>query len=262
VLATSVYTASNCGVRLPGQVRHAVARENELRPRQCQHCPTVVAGTASWKTSGATGQTPPMKSSSSTTRSKDGRDNPEHYRLLTTILDPDQAKRDPNSPVHTRSVGNRERLRRNEIPSARDAGGAALEVPALRAAGDFGGNCAAITRSGRPARRRTHAGTTPIEYPCGGAGITRRSLSHSSFSPSNRGKMSPPSGSAPPGNSPNASIQHAAPRQPKTGVVKQSLKWAAKRSHTRDGRNRPTSPKITLKLLKLNGIGFRPVSRS
>ena len=60
----------------------------------------------------------------------DGRDNPEQYRLLTTILDPDQASA-KNWPCLHPALGNRERLRRTQNPPARTARGAALEVPDL-----------------------------------------------------------------------------------------------------------------------------------
>ena len=137
-----------------------------LRPRHVQTLPD-----GSWlarivATSGAhRASTPPLNVRVVDYTIDDGRDNPEQYRLLTTILDPTRPAR-PNSPVLTRSVGKSRASSTNSNRISADLGRCCARSPRSWYSRRCGDTYAAITPSGRSCStpRRT-PGTTPIEYP-------------------------------------------------------------------------------------------------
>ena len=184
-----------------------------LRPR---HVETLPDG--SWlarivATSGLNrASTPPLNVRVVDYTIDDGRDNPEQYRPLTTILDPDQASATELASALRAALGNRERLRRTQIPSTRPPGGAALEIPRAGAAGDLGAPALPLRHPHAHARRRHTRRARPRSniLRCG-ATYHPKSVIPQLFFPLTTVTLSAPSGSAPSGNSPNASIQYAAP---------------------------------------------------
>ena len=78
----------------------------------------------------------------------DGRDNPEQYRLLTTILDPDQASATELARP-TRSAGKSRASSTNSKPINADHGRCCARSPRRWCSRRSGGTCAAITPSAR-----------------------------------------------------------------------------------------------------------------
>ena len=68
----------------------------------------------------------------------DGRATIGPYRLFTTLLDPVEAPAAELAFAYAQALGDRARLRRAEDSPARLQGGAAIEVPGTRRAGDLG----------------------------------------------------------------------------------------------------------------------------
>src|SRR4029077_20308483 len=155
---------------------------------------------------------------------------------------PRPGQRDRTRQCLRAALGNRERLRRTQIPSARTSGGAALEVPAAGAAGDVGAPMLPLRHPHAHARRRDARRARPR------SNILRRGAAYHPkivvpqlFFPLTTVTLSPPSGSAPSGNSPNVSIQHAAPAPTHGWSNAKSSNRQPNAPTTRDGRNRPTA---------------------
>src|SRR6185295_16007002 len=157
-----------------------------LRPRHVQTLPD-----GSWlarivATSGANrARTPPLNVRVVDYTIDDGRDNPEHYRLLTTILDPDQAIATQLASAYAQRWEIESVF--DELKSHQRGPRAVLrsESPQLVQQEMWGHLCCHYAIRTLMLDAATHAGHDPDRISFVAAlRITRRSLSHSSFSPS------------------------------------------------------------------------------
>ena len=157
-----------------------------LRPRHVQTLPD-----GSWlarivATSGANrARTPPLNVRVVDYTIDDGRDNPEHYRLLTTILDPDQASATQLASAYAQRWEIESVF--DELKSHQRGPRAVLrsKSPQLVQQEMWGHLCCHYAIRTLMLDAATHAGHDPDRISFVAAlRITRRSLSHSSFSPS------------------------------------------------------------------------------
>lgn len=157
-----------------------------LRPRHVQTLPD-----GSWlarivATSGANrASTPPLNVRVVDYTIDDGRDNPEHYRLLTTILDPDQASATQLASAYAQRWEIESVF--DELKSHQRGPRAVLrsKSPQLVQQEMWGHLCCHYAIRTLMLDAATHAGHDPDRISFVAAlRITRRSLSHSSFSPS------------------------------------------------------------------------------
>ena len=221
-----------------------------LRPRHVQTLPD-----GSWlarivATSGANrASTPPLNVRVVDYTIDDGRDNPEHYRLLTTILDPDQASATQLASAYAQRWEIESVF--DELKSHQRGPRAVLrsKSPQLVQQEMWGHLCCHYAIRTLMLDAATHAGHDPDRISFVAAlRITRRSLSHSSFSPHNRDAI--------------AALWQCAigkltqrlnparrPRANPRVVKRKVLKWAAKRSHHTRWPQPADSPQITIHLL-------------
>jgi Insertion element 4 transposase N-terminal/Transposase DDE domain len=157
-----------------------------LRPRHVQTLPD-----GSWlarivATSGANrADTPPLNVRVVDYTIDDGRDNPEQYRLLTTILDPDQASATELASAYAQRWEIESVF--DELKSHQRGPRAVLrsKSPQLVQQEMWGHLCCHYAIRTLMLDAATHAGHDPDRISFVAAlRITRRSLSHSSFSPS------------------------------------------------------------------------------
>jgi IS4 transposase len=157
-----------------------------LRPRPVQTLPD-----GSWlariiATSGANrAGTPPLNVRVVDYTIDDGRDNPEQYRLLTTILDPDQASATELASAYAQRWEIESVF--DELKSHQRGPRAVLrsKSPQLVQQEMWGHLCCHYAIRTLMLDAATHAGHDPDRISFVAAlRITRRSLSHSSFSPS------------------------------------------------------------------------------
>ena len=157
-----------------------------LRPRHVQTLPD-----GSWlarivATSGANrASTPPLNVRVVDYTIDDGRDNPEQYRLLTTILDPDQASATELASAYAQRWEIESVF--DELKSHQRGPRAVLrsKSPQLVQQEMWGHLCCHYAIRTLMLDAATHAGHDPDRISFVAAlRITRRSLSHSSFSPS------------------------------------------------------------------------------
>ena len=141
----------------------------------------------------------------------DGGDNPEQYRLLTTILHPDQASATELASAYAQRWEIESVF--DELKSHQHGPRAVLRShPPSWCSRRPGGTCTATTPSARSCSTPPHTpGMTPIEYPSLRRYVSPEERYPTTLFPLTTMTLSAPSGSAPSENSPNASIQHAAP---------------------------------------------------
>ncbi|QHE72655.1 Mobile element protein (plasmid) [Rhodococcus sp. WAY2] len=89
----------------------------------------------------------------------DGRENPEQYRLLTTILDPLRRTRGRTRPRLRPALGNREHLRRTQNPPTRPPRRPAVEIPTVGPPGNLGAPVLPLRHPHPDARRRNRRPT-------------------------------------------------------------------------------------------------------
>ena len=179
----------------------------------------------------------------------DGRDNPEQYRLLTTILDPNQASA-TELAVLTRSVGKSRASSTNSNPINAAPGRCCARNPPSWCSRRSGGTRAATTPSARSCSTPPHTpGTTLIEYPS-----LRRYVSPEERYPT---ALFPPHNRDAIGALWQCAIGKLAQRlnpvrriRANPRVVKRKvLKWAAKRTQHTRWPQPARSPQITIQLL-------------
>ena len=213
-----------------------------LRPRHVQTLPD-----GSWlarivATSGLNrASTPPLNVRVVDYTVDDGRDNPEQYRLLTTILDPDQASATELASAYA-SVGKSRASSTNSNPINAAPGRCCARNPPNWCSRRSGGTCAATTPSARSCSTPPHTpGTTPIEYPSLRRYVSPEERYPTALFPSTTvmligalwqcaiGKLAQ-----------RLNPVRRARANPRV-VKRKVLKWQPNAPSTRDGRNRPAA---------------------
>ena len=214
-----------------------------------RHCPTGPGSPASLQPRSKPRAHPPLYVRVVDYTIDDGRDNPEQYRLLTTILDPDQASATELASAYAQRWEIESVF--DELKSHQRGPRVVLrsKSPQLVQQEMWGHLCCHYAIRTLMLDAATHAGHDPDRISFVAAlRITRRSLSHSSFSPHNRDTVAALWQCAIGKLTQRLNPARRARANPRV-VKRKVLKWAAKRSHHARWPQPADSPHIAIQLL-------------